>query len=312
MKRIYLYILLLTGLAANAQQDPQYSQYMFNHVVINPAYAGSKQALSTTLLVRKQWVGVNGAPQTNSISIHGPLKQKHIGIGGHVVAEQIGPKRWGAAYGDFAYRIKIGTGHLSFGISAGAVSYRYNFNKISYADANEVTVNVDEINKNRTRFDANAGVYYYSQKMFIGYSMTHITEPNLYDIVFSSNNAGASALVFNMKRHHFLTIGRGFQLSDNLIFSPSVIVKSTGLKTGNNVDLNLNFLIYQKLWLGTSVRSSKTLVLLAQYSISNYFKVGYSFDMGFNKFLRNGGSHEIMLNYSFGKKVSHIISPRYL
>ena len=312
MKNCLLILLLSCCFLGFAQQDPQYSQYMFNHVVINPAYAGSKNALSTTLLVRKQWVGVSGSPQTNSMSIHGPVKSKHIGLGGHIIAEQIGPKRWGAAYADFAYRIKIGSGHLAFGASAGCISYRYDFAKISYADPSEVSINSDELNRNRTRFDANAGVYYYTNAMFVGYSVTHLNEPNLYDIVFSSNNASASALVFNLKRHHFLTIGRGFLLSDNLVFSPSLIVKSTGLKNGNSVDLNLNFLIKQKLWLGTSVRSSKTLVLLAQYSISNYFKAGYAFDMGFNKFSRNGGSHEIMLNYSFGKQKSHIISPRYL
>jgi type IX secretion system PorP/SprF family membrane protein len=311
MKKLLLLFILFVGFVASAQQDPQYSQYMFNHVVINPAYAGSKNILNATLLVRKQWVGINGSPQTNDISIHGPVRSKKIGLGGHIIAESIGPKRWGAAYADFAYRIKAGTGYLSFGLSAGLVSYKYDFNKINYADAAEITINTDELNKNRTRFDANAGVYYYTSKMFVGYSMTHINEPNVYDIVASSN-ASSSALIFNLKRHHFLTIGRGFKMSDNLIFSPSLIVKSSGVKGGNNIDLNLNFLLKQKLWLGLSLRSSKTLVLLGQYTINDYFKVGYAYDKGFGKFLRNGGSHEIMLNYSFGKLKTQIISPRYL
>ncbi|MDP2386937.1 MAG: type IX secretion system membrane protein PorP/SprF [Bacteroidota bacterium] len=311
MKNIIIILLLAIPVFVKAQQDPQYSQYMFNHVVINPAYAGSKNMLNATLLVRKQWVGVDGSPQTNSASVHGPIKSKKIGLGAHIIAEQIGPKKWGAAYGDFSYRIKLGNAHLSFGASAGMISYQYDFNKINYADASEITVNVNELNKNRTRFDANVGVYYYSNAMFAGYSMTHLNEPNLYDIVASSN-ASASALVFNLKRHHFFTLGRGFQLSEKLIFSPSLIVKSTGMKSGNTVDLNLNFLLNQKLWLGTSLRSSKTVVVLAQYSISNYFKAGYAFDFGFNRFSRNGGSHEVMLNYSFGKLNSHIISPRYL
>jgi type IX secretion system PorP/SprF family membrane protein len=118
-KIIYILFFALSFSMAKAQQDPQYSQYMFNHVVINPGYTGSKDALSTTLQMRKQWVGIDGSPQTNDFSIHGPLKSKNIGVGGHVVLEQIGPKRWASAYGDFAYHIKVGKGKLRFRYKCG-------------------------------------------------------------------------------------------------------------------------------------------------------------------------------------------------
>jgi type IX secretion system PorP/SprF family membrane protein len=311
-KHIIIFLLFL-GCAAlsRAQQDPQYSQYMFNHVAINPAYAGSKQALSATAVVRKQWVGVDGAPKTNSLSLHGPVKSKRIGLGIHLTEEQIGPKRWMGAYGDFSYSIRLGNGKLAFGLAAGAVSYKYNFNQVSYVDPSEVA-NSNELNKNRVRFDASFGVYYHTKAWFAGYSMTHLNEPNLYNIVSSDTAGSSSVLTFNLRRHHFVTLGYGFRLGDNLVFSPSILVKSTGTKNGTNADLNLNFLIHQKLWLGASVRSSKTLVVLAQYTIKDIFKIGYAYDMGFSKFTRNKGSHEIMLGYIFTKNKSAVVSPRYL
>jgi type IX secretion system PorP/SprF family membrane protein len=311
-KRIIILVLFVgSWTLSRAQQDPQYSQYMFNHVAINPAYAGSKQALSATAVVRKQWVGVDGAPQTNSLSLHGPVKSKRIGLGIHLTEEQIGPKRWAAAYGDFAYNIRLGNGHLAFGLAAGVVSYKYNFSQVSYVDPSELA-NSTELNKNRTRFDASFGVYYHSKNWFAGYSMTHITEPNLYNIVSKDTAGTSSVLTFNLNRHHFFTLGYGFRLGDNLVFSPSILLKTAGTKKGDNADLNLNFLVHQKLWLGTSVRSSKTLVFLAQYIIKDNFKVGYAYDMGFSKFTRNKGSHEIMLGYLFNKNKSAVVSPRYL
>jgi type IX secretion system PorP/SprF family membrane protein len=313
MYKHYIILVLFIGstVLLRAQQDPQYSQYMFNHVAINPAYAGSKQALSATAVVRKQWVGVEGSPQTNSLSLHGPIKRKRIGLGFHLTEERIGAKRWAGAYGDFAYRIKLGGGHLAFGLAAGAVSYKYNFGKVNYEDPSEISNN-NEAGKNRVRFDASAGIYYHNKALFAGYSVTHLNEPNLYNLVSTDTAGTSSVLTFNLNRHHFFTFGYGFRLSDNLVFSPSILLKSAGAKKGNNADLNLNFLIHQKLWVGTSVRSSRTLVVLAQYTIKDNFKIGYAYDMGFSKFTRNKGSHEIMLGYIFNKNQSAVVSPRYL
>lgn len=292
-----------------AQQDPQYSQYMFNHVVINPAYAGSKDVISTTLQARKQWMGIEGSPQTNDFSIHGPLKNKNIGLGGHVFLEKIGPKSWGSAYLDFAYRIKIRSGHLCFGVSAGMVSYKYNFSKINYADASEIPAStINELNKNSTKYDSNFGIYYHNSKMFFGIGITHTTEPVLYKI---ASDSGTASLNFNLKKHRFFTIGRGFRLSDNVIFSPSVLVKS--IDGGGAIDLNLNFFLYKKVWMGVSSRTTKNFVFLTQYLITPSFKIGYSFDYVYGGISRGrNNSHEIMLGYNFNSSKSHIISPRYL
>lgn len=311
-KIIYILFFALSFSIAKAQQDPQYSQYMFNHVVINPGYTGSKDALSTTLQLRKQWVGIDGSPQTNDFSIHGPLKNKNIGVGGHMVLESIGPKRWGAAYMDFAYHIKIGQGKLGLGLSAGMISYKYDFSKITYDQSELSSTTIGELNRNKTTFDGNFGLYYHTPNMFIGYGITHLTEPRVYQITTGGSN-NATALNFNAKRHHFITIGRGFRLSDNVVFSPSILIKSLEMKGGQNVDVNLNFLLAKKMWVGTSIRSSKNFIVLAQYLINPKFKFGYSFDYVFGGISKGrNNSHEIMLGYNFSSSKSHIISPRYL
>ncbi|MHB8261547.1 MAG: PorP/SprF family type IX secretion system membrane protein, partial [Bacteroidia bacterium] len=126
----------LFAINCSAQQDPQYSQYMFNQLVINPAYAGSKEALSTVMDLRKQWVAMPGAPQTGTMSMHGLLFNS-LGVGGHLISESIGPTTWTAAYMDVAYHFKLKRGKLSFGLSGGLVNYNINTNKLDYKDAGE-------------------------------------------------------------------------------------------------------------------------------------------------------------------------------
>jgi len=312
---LLVFIVITSFITKNsiAQQDPQYSQYMFNHVVINPAYAGSKDVLSATAQIRKQWVGIDGAPQTNDISIHGPLKKKHIGIGGHMMLETIGPKRWAAAYGDFAYRLRLGHGDLGFGLSAGIMSYQFDFSKISYGNQNEINQNViGELNKNQTKFDGSFGIYYHNPNMYIGYGVTHLTEPKLYQITTNGSNNGSS-IRFNVRRHHFISFGRGFRLSDNVVFSPSILLKTLEFSDTFNADVNLNFLLQKKIWVGASVRSSKNIIVIAQYLINSQFKVGYSFDFNYGGIsMGRNNSHEIMIGYNLKSSASHIVSPRYL
>lgn len=312
MTRKFLYISLLLIGVAQAQQDPQYSQYMFNQVVINPAYAGSKINWNATAIVRNQWVGIKGAPKTVSLSLNGPIKVKNLGVGGHVVGETIGPKSWTAMYSDISYKIRLGGGHLAFGLSAGMVSYKYNFSALDYADPTEMPSDLNELNKNKTSFDASFGLYYYNKSTYIGLSSSHINQPQLYNIASSDTTGTGSALIFNLTKHNFLTFGHGFIINDNLVFSPSLMIKTANKGIGRSMDLNLNFLINKKLWAGISMRSSKTYVLLAQYTLNNKFKIGYSYDANFSLLSRNRGSHEIMLGYVFLKQGSSIISPRFL
>lgn len=307
-KYLYISICALLQLLLKAQQDPQYSQYMFNQVILNPAYIGSKDALNATAMFRKQWVNFNGAPQTTNISLSGPLKQKSLGLGGHLVQEVIGPKSWLSAYLDYAYRVRLGKGRLSLGLSTGLVNYNFNLSKLNMQDNSEPLMAYNA--GNITRFDMNAGLYYYTSTFYAGISAAHLNSPKLFDVTGTGDKS--KTVFYSLDPHVFITAGKAFQLSEDLVFNPSALIRIT---RGSPVDadLNLNFLLKNKLWLGASFRTSNTVVLLAQFRVSEQFKVGYSYDQGVRGVVRSiGGSHEIMLGYTFGNYKSKTVSTRYL
>jgi type IX secretion system PorP/SprF family membrane protein len=307
-KIIVVFILILFcsfGSKTNlfAQQDPQYSQYMFNQLVINPAYAGSKEAFSAATFLRSQWTGIEGAPKTESVSIHGPLRNRKVGLGFAVIADQIGPKQSVGALGSYAYRLRLGNGKLSFGLRAGIYNYVYNWDDIKYKDQADVYNT-----HSRTSIivpTADAGIYYYTNTLYAGISATHLYNGRLTNV---SNYNGDDA---QLSPHLFGTFGKGWEISEQLTFNPSCAIK-IAKHTPPSIDLNLSFLLEQRVWLGLSVRSSKTLVAYAQFHVTEKFKVGYAFDYGFNKIARaGGGSHEIMLSYDFNVYKSKMLSPRH-
>ncbi|MGZ3883074.1 MAG: PorP/SprF family type IX secretion system membrane protein [Bacteroidia bacterium] len=308
MRKTGLHIFFLFIVCSlQAQQDPQYSQYMFNQVIINPAYIGSKDALNATGLFRKEWVGISGSPQTNNLSISGPLKSKMIGLGGHITQETIGPKKWVSAYADYCYRVKLANGKLSFGLSTGLVSYNFNTAKLDLYDQNEPVLYSGSIN-HAVRFDMSAGAYYFSRTFYVGLSVTHLTNPKLFDVSADQNKAA----FYDLNQHMFLTIGKGFQLSDQLVFSPSLMVKTIRGRDFS-VDVNANFLIKNKLWLGVSCRTSLAVVGIAQYLITDRLKIGYSYDYGLRGIVRaSSGSHEVMLSYDLKTGKSKIVTSRFL
>jgi type IX secretion system PorP/SprF family membrane protein len=310
-KLIITYILLLTACFCKAQQDPQYSQYMFNQLVINPAYAGSKEALSAVMDLRKQWVAMPGSPQTGTISMHGQLLNS-LGIGGHLITESIGPTKWTAAYLDLAYRFKLGKGKLSFGLSGGIVNYNMNIGDLNFKDGGEPILNY---NGPRTKVDFNTGFYYHSQSFYIGGSITHLNSPNLYSgtsTVTIANVPKNASFFFSLQPHSFLYLGKGFKINDDLVFNPSIMFKS--IQGGiTSVDLNANFLLKSRVWLGVSLRSGYGFVALVQVYVTDKFKVGYSYDQGLNKIgIQGQGSHEITLIYDFNNFKTKMLSPRYL
>ena len=166
MRKILLLISCTLVFASYAQQDPQYSQYQFNQMIINPAYAGTKNALSAVIDIRKQWSGFDGSPSTQSFSFHGPLKKKRIGLGFSAYNDIIGPKRVTAAYGNFSYILPLTNQlKLSFGIRAGFVNYVFDFNKVKYKDAGESNA-VANISTNKFKPDFDAGLYLKSMGSF--------------------------------------------------------------------------------------------------------------------------------------------------
>ena len=295
-----------------AQQDPLYSQFMFNQMSVNPAYAGSKEALSVAVLHRNQWTSIPGAPVTNTFFAHGPLASKHIGLGLTMTQESIGPKKWFSAYGNFAYRFRLGRGKLSLGLAAGMVNYNFNWNAIEFQDPNDAVYQQLATTNVRTKIGVNTGAYYYDQSFYAGVAISNVNQPFLFKYEYT-DTAGVkqTSYLFKVKPHGFFTIGKGWKLGESLVFNPAVVLRYT---TGQvNADINLNFLIKSRVWLGASLRTQYGYMGLVQFLVNDKFRIGYCYDAGMNRIGTAGrATHELILNYNFSISKSKMISPRYL
>ncbi len=287
-----------------AQQDPQFSQYMFNPLYTNPGYAGSRGLMNGALEFRKQWVGMDGAPTTMVLAVNTPTKKGKVGVGLEVINDQIGPKNSTGAYLDYAYRIHCGKGKLAFGLGAGVMSYKVNWGKVTYKDGADGYNQLGSVSI--TKPDFKFGVYFNNKNFFFGMSLTHLNR-EVYTVMHDSLTFTAK-----MTPHGFTTIGRAFQISDNVLFSPSIMIRGVSGVASRDVDLNLNFRIKDVLWLGVSIRSDKTLIAIAQYNITNHLKLGYSYDMTLSRLAHyQSGTHEVVLGFDLNLFQSQVLSPRF-
>lgn len=294
----------LLPLLSFAQQDPQFSQYMFNPMYVNPGYAGSRGVMNGALEFRRQWVGFDGSPTTMVLAVNSPTKKGKVGLGLEIINDKIGPKTTTGAYLDYAYRIPCGKGKLSFGLGAGIMSYKVNWEAVTYKDHADGYDQLGSVSIIKPDFKF--GIYFNNKNFFIGSSFTHLNQ-EVYTVVHDS-------LTFTAKMvpHGFTTIGRAFQLSDNLIFSPSIMVRGVSGASTTDLDLNLNFRIKEVLWLGVSFRSEKSIIAMAQYNITDHLKLGYSYDITLSKLATyQSGTHEIVLGFDLNLFQSQILSPRY-
>ena len=302
-----LAILVWSGITLHAQQDPQYSQYMFNPLSINPAYAGSRGVMNGALLYRQQWVSFPGAPNTQVMAINTPLRKGKVGLGAEIVRDQIGPKTSIAGYLSYAYRLPLFNGKLAFGLAAGMLNYTIDWTMIEYKDPSDSYAQLGR--ESKTVPDFKFGLYFNNKKFYTGISVTHL---NAAQYINHVNVADSITSTATLSRHIFFTIGRAFAMGPNFTFSPSVIVRQvagTGLISS---DLNLNFRYREVLWFGTSFRSENSVVFMAQYNVNEKLKVGYSYDYAFGRMAGyHGGSHEIMLGFDLNVFQSEIMSPRF-
>lgn len=311
-KAVRLAILLLACMSnrSMAQYDPMFTQYMFNEMFINPAYAGSKEALAINALHRQQWVGFTGRPVTTTLSMHGPLAQNKMGIGLSLLNEKIadGKLKRNLAYLTYAYRIKTGEkGHLSFGLMGGVHVQSNNYAELQTTDINDVRFSSNTGNVLTPNFGA--GIYYYTQKFYAGFSLPRMVADNL-----SYNSAGdlkKNMAIDPAKFHYYFTIGRVFDLGEDLKLKPQAMLKAVK-NAPVEVDLNLNALFMEKLWIGASYRSKADMSFIAGLQINPQFLVSYSYDYTLSKIRDfSSGSHEIGLGYVFGFKGKKIVSNRY-
>ena len=293
MKKVFFIAILFFWMQrAFAQHDNLYSQYMFNGLLINPAYAGSNDVLNTTLVNRNQWVGFNGAPRTSTFSLHTPLKNKKLNVGITFTNDQFGITTQNKINGVFAYRLFFKKSSLSFGLQLGVDFIKNNWNSIqTTAPGDQVfTSQYSSQSLPQTGF----GVYYKAKKFYAG-----VSSPDMLSI-------GTSELVY---KSAFLTAGYLFDLSENIKLKPSVLVKYI---KNSPFEIDINAIVYFKIvGIGCSYRSNDAMVFLATVNINKQFSAGYSYDLTTSKlstYVR--GSHEIMLKYEFGYKVNPQ-SPRY-
>ncbi len=283
-----------------AQQDPMYSQYMFNTLPINPAYAGSREMLSVMVLGRKQWVGFEGAPTTATLSVHSPV-YKEMALGGTVVYDEYGPAKQTSFFVDYAYHLKLGeTMKLSFGLSGGFQGYSTDFKglyKETYSD-NAYSSAVEQLWMPNFGF----GLFLYSHQFYFGASIPRILENSFKDTDYSNGSE---------VRHYYGLTGVVIPVNKNLIFRPSLMAR---MAEGSplSVDFNIYSILYQKFWIGAMYRLNDSFGAMAQVQISQQFKLGYAFDLTTNELSSvNSGSHEIMLTYDFCFDKNKFFNPRY-
>lgn len=318
----------LVGNALNAQQDAMFTKYMFNSLVYNPAYAGAKDHMSIGLLHRTQWWGIDGAPTTQSLTLHTPMKNERVGIGFSAINDDIGPTHTIQANLSYAYRIPVGKSKLSIGIQGGVMNWRADWSKLSLED--QVDEAYAESDPSYWLPNFGAGVYFYNPKFYVGLGVPHLIE---YDLRETDINTSQWAKQY---RHYFFSTGAAFPLNgDMLIFKPSILVKNVGLLSSlskdeayqnygapTEFDIDLSLLFYQALWVGVSFRSAieafddtssfDSVDIWASYYLANGLRIGAAYDYTLTKLQGPAeGSFEIMLGYEFNYKSKQLVTPRY-
>ena len=305
MKKLLIVLLILISGKLFAQQDPLFSQYMFNKLAVNPGYAGSREALSGEVINRWQWVGINGAPVTLSASIHSPLRNPHLGVGLTYYNDHLGPTTYQGALASFAYRIIFPKGKLSFGIQAGMKYSGIDWNdpNLDPYSGSDPLLNAQV--KNKVVPDANFGIYYYSENFYFGLSSKQLLQNQTAVVVVDGKNQFTKLL-----RHFYGIAGVAFPVSDNLVFRPSLLVKYV-THAPPQLDLNLSFLIGSSFWLGASYRTEKAVSLMTEIRVTPTVRIGYSYDIWLNELRAyNKGSHELRIGFDIVRK-SRMITPRY-
>lgn len=299
-----LIVMSFLSITMSAQQEVQNSFYMFNSSVLNPAYAGSRDALSVVLDARSQWTGWKGAPKTNSFIMHTPLMNESIGVGLNVVNDVIGPTNKTALFGDFAYRIRLNKNNdrLCFGIRAGADLIRNNLGSLAVNDATDPLV-VNNTNFNTNTFNTGAGVYYYGQRFFVG-----LTAPKIIPNKLSKDAAFAAS---KQVLHYYLIAGYVFKLNSLWDLKPGCAIKYTQ-NAPISIDANLSVLFNEKIWFGVMYRHGSAAGANVAYNFTKQLRVGYAYDYSINNMGRYSPStHEIIIGFDFLSNQKALKSPRY-
>ena len=301
-------VLMAAGLHLQAQQAPMYTHYMNNTLMINPGYAGSRDALTITALHRSQWVDFSGAPLTQTLTMHTPLRSEHIGIGLAVSNDKIGPLRTTGIFADFAYIMKLSPkAKLAFGLSGGANIFQADMSQMDLDQQNDAVFQTSIHNHTTPNFGF--GIYYSMERFYAGVSIPNLLENSYSEITQANGNT----LIGKEQRHCYFIAGAMIRLNDNLSLKPTTFIKVTAAAPVQ-ADITASFIIMKRLLLGAMFRTGDAFGALVGFDITEQLHAGYSYDWsyGLQTGKYNQGSHEIMLRYDFvfrSKKQIH--SPRY-
>jgi type IX secretion system PorP/SprF family membrane protein len=296
---------MLTVTSSFGQQDPQYTHYMYNMNVVNPAYAGSRETLSFGILGRTQWVGIDGAPRTITANIHAPVGN-NLGLGLSVIADEIGPVKEQNIYADISYTLEVSDeAKLAFGLKAGFTFFNVDLVNLTLPDNTQGIDDLFDENGNNTFPNIGAGLYYYTDDYYIGLSVPNILQTVHFD---KSNNIVSKA---SEKMHGFLTAGYVFNLNENIDFKPAVMLKAVP-GSPLSVDISGNFLINERFELGLAYRFDDSIDGLVSFLVTDDLRVGYSYDYTLSNLGDyNSGSHEIFLQYDVNLSRKNLKSPRF-
>ena len=305
MKKLYFLtvVALITFMDVSAQQDPNYTQYMYNLSVINPAYAGSKESVSGGLLYRKQWVEIEDAPTTGTFFLHSPVG-KNVGLGISAITDKIGPVEENNIFGDFSYTLNLGgEARLALGIKAGITFHKIDFATI-YPTLPDVNDGVFQYtNPNSSKFNFGTGAFFYTNKFYLSLSVPNMLKTKYLDYDGAEYGSEVS--------HYFLTGGYVFDLTPTVKFKPFAMVKSS-FNSPTSFDVSTNFMFNDKFEVGATYRFQDSFGAMVNYAITPSLRIGYAYDKIVSDLrVATSASHEVILLFDlrFAKKVSQ--SPRY-
>ncbi|MBU2994926.1 type IX secretion system membrane protein PorP/SprF [Cellulophaga baltica] len=308
---ISIVVVLFFNQKINAQQDAQYTQYMFNTMSVNPAYAGSRGQLSIAALYRSQWVGLDGSPTTQTLNLHSPIRNSKLGYGVSIVNDEIGNGTVQETYFDgiISYTLDVSqTAKLSFGLKVGGNLLNLDFAKLNNFDSEPISG--DNI-ENKFSPNFGLGLYYHTDKFYLGLSAPNVIETNHFD---NSNSDANSVSFLSRERINFYAIaGYVFEITPDLKFKPAVLTKMVG-GAPLQVDASANFMFVNKFTFGAAYRWDAAVSAMAGFQVSDQFMIGLAYDketteLGSTRF--NDGSFEVLLRYELVKSFQKLVSPRF-
>jgi type IX secretion system PorP/SprF family membrane protein len=309
MKKLILIciaFIAFSSLKLSAQQDPQFTHYMYNTLSVNPAYAGSREVLNISALHRQQWIGLNGAPTTQTVFIHSPLKNRKMGLGFSVVNDRIGPINQTFFYADYSYSVRLTDRlKLSFGVKAGVNWFQPKISELNTIQGNDPSF-VGSTLQSSVKPNFGAGIYLHHDRWYVGASAPRMVQ-NTFNLGGSNNDTTALVEL----RHTFLIAGLILPVSDDIKLKPTFKVKMVQ-NAPLSIDATLEALFRDKFSVGLGMRYNDSYYALVGYQLSSQFRAGISFDYTSTRLQNvNNGTIEIMLSYDFLNKQDKLRSPRY-